>query len=153
MAGVKLSHFFIAQNPGIIKVQDKWNGADKMVESINTKVDLVIDATAFTGLAEYGQIMVGDNGFEFFNGRDPQKFIQIPWEEVQQVIASVMFKGRWIPRYAVKTKYGTFTFSSKKPKKVLRAIREYVNPEDMVHSLGFFEVVKRGVLAIGKKKK
>lgn len=124
-----------------------------MVESINTKVDLVIDATAFTGLTEYGQILVGDKGFEFFNGRDPRKFIQIPWGEVQQVIASVVFKGKWIPRYAIKTQYGTFTFSSKQPKKVLRAVREYVNPEDMVQSLGFFEVIKRGVLAIGKQKK
>ncbi|EKN43496.1 putative regulator of the mannose operon, ManO, partial [Clostridium botulinum CFSAN001627] len=25
-----------------------------MVQSLNTKVDLVIDATAFTGLADYG---------------------------------------------------------------------------------------------------
>ncbi len=31
-----------------------------MVQSINTKVDLVIDATAFTGLTDYGKIMIGD---------------------------------------------------------------------------------------------
>ncbi|APQ74072.1 hypothetical protein NPD9_671 [Clostridium botulinum] len=37
-----------------------------MVQSLNTKVDLVIDATAFTGLADYGEIMIGDKGFEFF---------------------------------------------------------------------------------------
>lgn len=125
-----------------------------MVESINTEVDLVIDATAFTGLTDYGKIMIGDQGFEFYNTRDPRKYIQIPWSEVELIIASVMFKGKWIPRYAIETKKsGTFTFSSKKPKTVLRAIREYINPEKMVHSLSFFEVIKRAVKSIGKKKR
>ena len=133
--------------------QVKRNGADRMVESINTKVDLVIDATAFTGLTDYGKIMIGNNGFEFYNVRDAHKFIQIPWEEVDQVIASVMFKGKWIPRYAIKTKRnGTFTFSSKNPKKVLRAMREYVDPSHMVQSLSFFDVIKRAFKSMGKKK-
>ena len=44
-----------------------------MVQSLNTKVDLVIDATAFTGLSDYGKIMIGDKGFEFYNSRDPHK--------------------------------------------------------------------------------
>ncbi|AOA03575.1 MULTISPECIES: DUF956 family protein [Carnobacterium] len=125
-----------------------------MVESINTKVDLVIDATAFTGLTDYGKIMIGDKGFEFYNARDARKFIQIPWEEVNHVIASVMFKGKWIPRYAIETKKnGTYTFSSKKPKTVLRAMREYVDPADMIQSLSFFDVMKRAVKSISWKKK
>lgn len=125
-----------------------------MVQSLNTKVDLVIDATGFTGLTDYGKIMIGDKGFEFYNDRDTRKYIQIPWEEVEYVIASVMFKGKWIPRYAIETKKnGTYTFSSKEPKRVLRAVREYVDPEKMVQSLSFMEVVMRGLKSIGKKKK
>ena len=117
-----------------------------MVQSINTKVDLVIDATAHMGISEYGKIMIGDKGFEFFNDRDARKFIQIPWEEVNIVVASVMFKGKWIPRYAFQTKKnGKYTFSSKEPKKVLRAIREYVDPNHMVQSLSFFDVIKGGL--------
>ncbi|WP_254490253.1 DUF956 family protein [Bacillus thuringiensis] len=124
-----------------------------MVQSINTKVDLVIDATAFTGLTDYGKIMIGDKGFEFYNSRDTRKFIQIPWEEVDYVIASVMFKGKWIPRYAIETKRnGIFTFSSKEPKKVLQAIREYVDPGHMAQSLSFYDVIKRGLKSLGKKK-
>ncbi|NWN96297.1 MAG: DUF956 family protein [Bacillus sp. (in: Bacteria)] len=123
-----------------------------MVQSINTKVDLVIDATSHLGLPEYGKIMIGDKGFEFYNDRDARKFIQIPWEEVDYVIASVLFKGKWIPRYAIQTKRnGTFSFSSKEPKKVLRAIREYVDPKQMVQSLSFFDVVKRGLKSKFKK--
>ena len=120
-----------------------------MVQSINTKVD----ATAFTGLTDYGKIMIGDRGFEFYHARDTRKFVQIPWEEIDYVIASVMFKGKWIPRYAIQTKKnGTYTFSSKEPKKVLRAIRKYVDPSRMVQSLSFFDVVKRGVKSIFKRK-
>ncbi|AJG91168.1 DUF956 family protein (plasmid) [Bacillus tropicus] len=124
-----------------------------MIQSINTKVDLVIDATSFMGLSDYGEIMIGDKGFEFYNSRDSRKFIQIPWEEVDHVIASVMFQGKWIPRYAIKTKRnGTFSFSSKDPKKVLRTIREYVEPNHMVRSLSFFDVIKRSFKSMGKKK-
>ena len=50
-------------------------------------------------------------------------------------------------------KNGTYTFSSKEPKRVLRAVREYVDPEKMVQSLSFMEVVMRGLKSIGKKKK
>lgn len=123
-----------------------------MVQSINTKAELVIDATSHLGLPEYGKIMIGDKGFEFFNDRDPRKFVQIPWEEVEYVIASIIFKGKWIPRYAIRTKRnGTYTFSSKEPKKVLRTIREYVDSNHMVQSLSFFDVVKRAMRSLFKK--
>lgn len=123
-----------------------------MVQSLNTKVDLVIDATAFKGLPEYGKIMIGDKGFEFYNSRNLHKYIQIPWDEVDSVVASVMLKGKWIPRYALRTKKdGMYIFSSKEPKKVLRAVRNYVDPEHMVRSLTFFEVVKRMVQSRFKK--
>ena len=124
-----------------------------MVQSINTKVDLTINATSYLGIAEYGKIMIGDKGFEFYNERDARKFVQIPWEEVDYVIASVMFKGKWIPRFAIQTKRnGTYSFSSKKPKMVLKAIREYVEPSHMVKSLSLVDVIKRGLKGIFKPK-
>lgn len=124
-----------------------------MVQSLNTKVDLTMNATSYLGVAEYGKIMIGDKGFEFYNDRDARKFVQIPWEEVDVVIASVMFKGRWIPRFAIRTKKnGTYSFSAKHPKEVLRAVRKYVDPSHMVRSLSLVDVVKRGVIGIFKRK-
>jgi hypothetical protein len=117
-----------------------------MVQSLNTKVDLVEKATSFLGFTDYGKIMIGDKGFEFYDDRKAKNFIQIPWEEIDCVITSVMFKGKWIPRFAVKTKRdGTFTFSAKDPKKVLSGMREYIGSEKIVRSLSFFQVIKRGV--------
>ena len=84
-----------------------------MVQSLNTKVDLTVKATSYLGLANYGEVMVGDKAFEFYNEKNIRDYIQIPWEEVNCVMASVMFKGKWIPRFAVVTKNnGNFTFSS-----------------------------------------
>ncbi|KRN99256.1 DUF956 family protein [Companilactobacillus kimchiensis] len=125
-----------------------------MVQSLNTKSDLVMDATSHLGMTDYGKIMVGDKGFEFYDDRDTKNYIQIPWSEVDHVIVSVIFGGKWIPRYALQTKKnGTFSFSSKDPKKVLRAIRVYVKPDKIVRSLGFFQVIKRAFTRKPKKNK
>ena len=115
-----------------------------MPQSINTKVDLVIEGTSFLGMTDYGKIMIGNHGFEFFNDRDVRKFVQVPWAEVDYVIVSVIFKGKWIPRFAIKTKKnGTYSFSAKDPKKVLRAIRKYIDPSHIVRSLGMWDIIKR----------
>lgn len=106
------------------------------------------NATSYIGLTDYGKVMIGDKGFEFYNDRDAKKYVQIPWDTVDYVIASVMFKGKWIPRYAIRTKKnGTYSFSSRNPKRVLREIRKYVKPERMVKSLTFFQVIRRGLKA------
>lgn len=124
-----------------------------MVQSLNTKIDLVINGTAFVGLSEYGDIMIGDKAFEFYHKRDNRKYIQIPWDEVDYITASVLFKGKWIPRFSIQTKRnGTFTFASKEPKKVLKAIRNYIDSQKMVRSLGFFGVLKRAFITKKTKK-
>lgn len=123
-----------------------------MVQSINTKVDIAVKGTSFHGLTTYGQIMVGDRAFEFYNDRNVKDFIQIPWEEVDYVTASVMMKGKNIPRYAIVTKNsGSYSFASKEPKKVLRAVNQYVPSDRMLRSLSAIEVVKKKVTSIFKK--
>lgn len=126
-----------------------------MVQSLNTKVDLVMDGTSFLGLPNYGEIMIGDKAFEFYNDRDVNKYIQIPWEEVDCVQASVVFKGKWIPRFAIQTKKnGTYQFAAKNPKKLLRAMQVYVNPKKMVRALSFSQMLTRGIKGtIAKHKK
>ena len=119
-----------------------------MVQSINTKVDLVVDATSFIDISAYGKVMIGDRGFEFFHARDVKKYVQIPWDEVVRVHVTVFFGGRWIPRYAIETKNdGMFVFASKKSKKVLRLIGEKIGVDNIVHALGFGDVVRRAFKA------
>lgn len=120
-----------------------------MVESLNSVVDITVDGTSYLGMAEYGKIMIGNKGFEFYNDRNVNKFIQIPWEETDKVIVSIMFKGKWIPRFAIQTKRnGTYSFAAKQPKAVLRAIREYIGPNNIVKSLSLVDVLKRSVTGL-----
>ena len=119
-----------------------------MVQSLNTKVELVMVSTSFLGLGDYGQVMVGNRAFEFYNSRDKNKYIQIPWEEIDYVEAASILNGRWIPRYAINTKKnGRYMFSSRHPKEVLRAIRVHLGPNKMFHSLTFFQIIARGLRA------
>lgn len=115
-----------------------------MVKSINTKVDLTVNATWFRELPSYGKVMIGDKAFEFYNERNVVDFVQIPWEEVTYVIADVKFKGKYIPRFEIKTRRnGNFIFATKEAKKTLRAIRNYVSPDHMRRSLTLWQKLKR----------
>ena len=124
-----------------------------MVQSLNKKVDSTINATSYLGMANYGKVLVGDEAFEYYNDKNVNDYIQIPWSEVTEIMASVMFKGKWIPRFAVVTKNnGNFIFSTRDNKKTLRAVRNYVDPNNMVRSLSFFQVISRGLKSLFKRK-
>lgn len=125
-----------------------------MVQSLNTKVDFTINATSYLGLANYGKIMIGDKAFEFYNDKNVKDYIQIPWGEVNYVMASVMFKGKWIPRFAVVTKNNcNFIFSYRNNKALLREVNNYIASENLVRSLSFFQVIRRGIKSLFTRKK
>lgn len=123
-----------------------------MAQSQNSVVDLTIPATSYHGLATYGNVMIGNKAFEFYNEKNPEDFIQIPWEQIDHVAGSVMFGGKWIARFAIMTKNdGDFSFSTKDNKKTLRAMRAYIPEDHLVRSLSCFDVVKRGFLSLFKR--
>ena len=120
-----------------------------MAQSQNSSVDLAIKATSFQGLTTYGDVMVGNAAFEFYNERNPEDYIQIPWDQVDYVAAEVL-PGKKIARFAIFTKEnGHFSFSTRDNKATLRAMRAYV-PEDRL----FADVMKAGaksLLHLGRK--
>ena len=119
-----------------------------MAQSMNSTVDFTIKATSFSGLSTYGDVMVGNAAFEFYNERNPEDYIQIPWEEVDHVAAEVI--GKRIPRFAIfVSEGGHFAFSTRDNKATLRAVREYVGEDKLVRSETFFDVLKAGVRGLG----
>ena len=54
----------------------------EIAQSQNTKAEFVDKATSFIGMATYGQIMIGDKAFEFYNSKNPKDYIQIPWNDL-----------------------------------------------------------------------
>ena len=120
-----------------------------MAQSQNTKVDLTIPATMFIGLSTTGNIMVGDRAFEFYNERNVEDYIQIPWDQIDHIDAAVLFGGRIIPRFAIFTKEnGHFSFSARNNHKLLRAVRDHIGGEKIVRSATFFGVLRAGFSAL-----
>jgi len=123
-----------------------------LVQSLNTAAELAMEGTSFHGLNTYGTILVGDKGFEFYNAQRAADFIQIPWTEIEDVIASVLFHGKHIPRIAIRTKQAvTFSFAARHPKALLRAMHPHVKAGHMVRSLGLLDVLKRALCPERKK--
>ena len=86
-----------------------------------------------------------DNFYEFYNEKNVQDFIQIPWTEIDRVEASVLFKKK-ISRFVIFTKEGMhFTFSTRDNIKTLKEVKKYVPEDRMFRSLSFFDVIKRGL--------
>ena len=121
-----------------------------MAQSLNSKVDLTIKATSFAGLSSNGNVMVGNKAFEFYNERNVEDCIQIPWDTIDRVEASVLFN-KSISRFVIFINEKTyFTFSTKDNKKTLRAIREYVPADRMLRSLSFWDVFKLSLIHISE---
>ncbi len=121
-----------------------------MIRSLNSKVDLVKKATFYGGFPIYGQIMIGDGGFEFYAKNNPKNYIQIGWNKIEKIVASTMFKNRWIPRFAVvTTENRTYYFSAQDTKQVLRVLNIYIPANKMFHSLTLLNRIKN--LFLSKK--
>ena len=122
-----------------------------MVQSQNKKVDLSIKARCLNGFTSDGTIMIGDEAFEFYNEKNIDDLVQIPYKEISFVSASVIF-GKKINRFAIHTKEnGNFIFTTKDNKKTLRALNNYIDSNKLRRSLSFFEVIKRGFKNLIKK--
>ena len=123
-----------------------------MAQSQNTKVELTVPATSFMGLSSYGSMMLGDRALEFYNDRNVEDYIQIPWDQIDHVAASVMLRGRYIARWAVFTKQnGRYTFSTRDNRRTLRVIRDHIGNERVVRSPNFLEVLGAGLRGIPRR--
>lgn len=120
-----------------------------MVQSLNTTVNYSVKATSYLGFATYGDMLLGNHAIEFYNEKNTNDFIQIPWREIDRIIVSVMFKGKWIPRFSIVTKQaGTYTFSTRDNKQVIKTVNKYLSKSQFYRSLSFIETLKSGIRVI-----
>ena len=91
-----------------------------MVKSLNTEMAHTTKGTWFREGPIYGNIMVGNKAFEFYNDTKLQDYVQIPWDEITYVIADVYFGGKFIPRFEIRTKQMTFPFCQSKKQNNLK---------------------------------
>lgn len=113
-----------------------------MPQSLNRTADFMIQASWLGGLNAYGRILIGDRAFEFYNDRNVQQFVQIPWENIEYIAASVYFK-KYISRFVVRTTDGIqYTFGSRNSRKLLSRCRRYLPDDKLVQSLSLMQAVR-----------
>ncbi|WP_321971221.1 DUF956 family protein [Paratractidigestivibacter sp.] len=124
-----------------------------MAQSQNTKVEYSAKASSLNGLTSRGDIMLGDKAFEYYNERNVEDYIQIPWDKVDYVAAEVL-PGKKISRFAVFTTEGShFSFSTRDNKAALRAMRAHVSDDRLQKSPSLAKVLGagvRGLLHLGR---
>lgn len=114
-----------------------------MPQSLNTRADFVIKGTYLGGLDAYGQIMIGDKAFEFYNDRNVGQYVQIPWEKIDYIAASVYFN-RYIPRFVIRTTDNVmYTFAARDSRKLLTRCKKYVPEDRLVRSLTLMQTIRR----------
>ena len=123
----------------------------KQAESMNDQIDLTIPAQSFLMLDSYGTMKVGNKALEYYDERNMDNYIQIPWDEIDHIEAFVMFK-RKIARFEVFTKSnGSYKFSTRNNIKTLQVVREHFPQERMWSAPSTVGVMKAGIKAIPQK--
>ena len=108
-----------------------------MAISMNTKVLFTTKANSLSGMFgnKNGDVLIGDNAFEFYNSRNPEDYIQIPWNEIIRVRAQLFFKDKYIRGFFIDTKNaGTYNFVVKNAGKTLKTMRDFLGNEKIVRN-------------------
>ena len=108
-----------------------------MAISMNTKVLYTTKANTLNGMFgnKNGNILVGNNAFEFYNSRNPEDYIQIPWNEIIRIRAQLFFKDKYIRGFFIDTKNaGTYNFVVKNAGKTLKTMRDFLGNERIVRN-------------------
>ena len=114
-----------------------------MAISKNTKVSFNTKANLLSGMIgnKRGDILVGDRAFEFYNEKNPEDYLQIPWEEIIRVRAQLFFRDKYIRGFFVDTKSaGTFNFVVKNAGKTLKTMRDFLGNEKIVRNKPVFSI-------------
>ena len=73
-----------------------------MAQSLNKTVEFHTTGVSYLGVGgKVGKILVGNAAFEFYANANVEDYIQIPWQEIDQIGANV--SGRKVSRHLKST--------------------------------------------------
>jgi len=121
-----------------------------MVQSLNTRADLTAEAIAYLGFPKYGQVMMGDKAFEFYNEKNTADTMSFPWASVKRVEAYVSHSGKIDKNfYIVLNNNKKIRFNSIESGKILKLFREQIGNEKVTR----ISSLTSSFLNVFKKKK
>lgn len=105
-----------------------------MVQSLNSQADFHTKAYVLQGFSQkHGHILIGNQAFEFYNDRNPQDYIQIPWHQIRLVRAQLFLRDRYIRGFTIDTKEGlSVSLVVVNAGQALKVMRNYIGPEKIV---------------------
>ena len=103
-----------------------------MAQSLNKTVEFHTTGVSSLGVGgKVGKILVGNAAFEFYANANVEDYIQIPWQEIDQIGANV--SGRKVSRhFEIYTKESKFLFASKDSGRILKIARQHLGNDKIV---------------------
>ncbi|MBM7636471.1 DUF956 family protein [Streptococcus saliviloxodontae] len=105
-----------------------------MAQSLNTTVELSTPGVYYVGLGgnKIGKFLIGDKALEFYPDNNVEKYIQIPWQEIEQIGANV--SGKTVSRHfqVFLPNKRRLLFASKDSGKILKIAREKLGDDKVI---------------------
>ncbi|MGT2888164.1 DUF956 family protein [Streptococcus didelphis] len=103
-----------------------------MAQSLNKIVEFQTTATSYLGMGgKVGKILVGDKALEFYNDKNVNDYVQIPWTSINQIGANVS-RNKVSRHFEVFTDQGKFLFASKDSGKILKITRQHIGNDKVI---------------------
>lgn len=103
-----------------------------MAQSLNTSVEYKTKAVSYLGIGgKVGQLLLGDKALEFYNDKNVNDYIQIPWTSINHIGANVSRRkvGR---HFEIFTDQGKFLFASKDSGKIFKITRQHIGNDKVI---------------------
>lgn len=116
-----------------------------MAQSLNTRVDLSTTGVFYVGLGgnKVGKFLIGDKALEFYPDNNVEKYVQIPWQEIETIGANV--SGKTVSRHFQIWVTGNrkLMFASKDSGKILKIAREKIGNDKVVKLPTLLQKIER----------
>ena len=123
-----------------------------MAQSQNKTVEFHTTGVSYLGVGgKVGKMLVGNAAFEFYADANVEDYIQIPWQDIEQIGANV--SGRKVSRhFEIFTDQGKFLFASKDSGKILKIAREKLGNDKVVKLPTLVQIIGRKIKNLFAKK-
>ena len=123
-----------------------------MAQSLNSTVELTTTGVSYLGMGgKVGKFLLGNKGLEFYSNANVEDYIQIPWENIEKIGATVS-RNKVSRHFEVFTDKGKFLFASKDSGKILKVARQHIGNDKVVRMLTLVQVLMKKLTGFVKKK-